>query len=98
MPDKVLKITRMKTYKNYLDNFKRLAEYTIHKSDGNTVEMNVDNADTKGWKFIGEIVYGGPDWHKNDRKYILCYPNYTTSTAICQYFFQIFLHGAVCFF
>ena len=46
MPDKVLKITRMKTYKNYLDNFKRLAEYTIHKSDGNTVEMNVDNADT----------------------------------------------------
>ena len=77
MPDKVLKITSMKTYKNYLDNFKRLAEYTIHKSDGNTVEMNVDNADTKGWKFIGEIVYGGPDWHKNDRKYILCYPDYT---------------------
>ena len=77
MPDKVLKITRMKTYKNYLDNFKRLAEYTIHRSDGNTVETDVDDADTNGWQFIGEIVYGGPDWHKNDRKYILCYPDYT---------------------
>lgn len=59
---------------------KRLDEYIVHREDGTTCEYLIDGADTNGWTYIGEIVYGENSWKKDsDRKYLLVYPNYAPS-------------------
>lgn len=59
---------------------KRLDEFTTRGEDGVIRELPIDGADTKDWTYIGEIIFGGSDCRKdNKRKYLLVYPNYTPS-------------------
>lgn len=49
---------------------KRLDEYIVHREDGTTCEYLIDGADTNGWTYIGEIVYGENSWKKDSDRNI----------------------------
>lgn len=65
----------MLNYKDFKKKFKHLVEYTVHTDNGISEEQ-IDGADTNGWLYIGEIVYGENSWKASDRKYLLCYPDF----------------------
>lgn len=51
----------MLNYKDFKKKFKHLVEYTVHTDNGISEEQ-IDGADTNGWLYIGEIVYGENSW------------------------------------